>query len=192
MEDSLELIRFNKLFSKYQERFIRFACTYTRDNSVAEDIVMESFLYYWENKNKIEKELNIPAYILTIVKHKCLNYLQHIQVKENTSSLMREHLEWELNTRIATLKVFDPEVLFTDEIREIVNKSLMKLPNQTRRVFIMSRYDNKSYEFIAKELGITQKGVEYHINKALKLLRVSLKDYLLICFYFICDFNKLF
>jgi RNA polymerase sigma-70 factor (ECF subfamily) len=42
----------------------------------------------------------------------------------------------------------------------------------------MSRYENKSHKEIADLLNMTTKGVEYHINKATKVLRIALKDYL--------------
>lgn len=58
--------------------------------------------------------------------------------------------------------------LFTAEAQEIVNKTLASLPEQTRRIFIMSRYENKPYKEIAETLGMTTKGVEYHIAQALK------------------------
>lgn len=46
------------------------------------------------------------------------------------------------------------------------------------RIFIMSRYENKPYKEIAETLGMTTKGVEYHIAQALKKLHVNLKDYI--------------
>lgn len=42
----------------------------------------------------------------------------------------------------------------------------------------MSRFENKSGKEIAQTLGISVKGVDYHMNKALKELRAALKDYL--------------
>ncbi len=52
-----------------------------------------------------------------------------------------------------------------------------------RRIFIMSRFENKSGKEIADILGITVKGVDYHMGKALKALRISLKDYLPILYF---------
>ena len=46
-----DLASFNKFFTENQHRFIRFAWTYTRDEVVAEDIVMESLMAYWENRD---------------------------------------------------------------------------------------------------------------------------------------------
>jgi RNA polymerase sigma-70 factor (ECF subfamily) len=42
----------------------------------------------------------------------------------------------------------------------------------------MSRVEDKSNKEIAKKFGISVKGVDYHVAKALKVLRVTLKDYL--------------
>ena len=43
---------------------------------------------------------------------------------------------------------------------------------------------NKTVKEIADETNLTIKGVEYHITKALKALRINLKDYLPL-FYFL-------
>ena len=177
MENTTDLKAFNQLFTDYQGRFIRFANTYVRDIAVAEDFTIEALMYYWENRHSLEKDSNAPAYILTIIKNKCLNYLQPLQVREDVNEQLLNHAEWELNTRISTLEACDPDELFTAEAQEIVNKTLAVLPEQTRVVFIMSRYENKSHKTIAETLGITTKGVEYHISKALKKLHTNLKDY---------------
>lgn len=48
MNKNSELTAFNKLFSDYKERFVRFAYTYVRDQAVAEDFVIDSLIYYWK------------------------------------------------------------------------------------------------------------------------------------------------
>ena len=155
MEYSADLKAFNQLFADYQGRFIRFANIYVRDIAVAEDFTIEALMQYWENRNTLKADSNVPAYILTIIKNKCINYLQHIQVREDASEHLKNHAEWELNTRISTLEACNPEELFTAEAQEIVNKTLASLPEQTRRIFIMSRYENKPYKEIAETLGMT-------------------------------------
>ena len=85
---------------------------------------------------------------------------------------------WEISTRIATLENFEPSEVFTSDIQRLVDEALEKLPEQTRRAFTMSRYENKSHQEIATTLGITVKGVEFHISKATRLFREVLKDYL--------------
>lgn len=178
MELSDDLQIFNRLISDYQARFIRFANTYVRNLTVAEDFTMEALMYYWENRTSLGDNTNPPAYILTIIKHKCLNYLQHQQTHFDTTEQLMEHARWELSTRISTLRACEPDGLFTAEIQAIVNKTLSTLPEQTRRIFVMNRYQNMTQKKIAEALHITPKGVEFHMNKALKALRVALKDYM--------------
>ena len=49
---------------------------------------------------------------------------------------------------------------------------------------MLSRYENKSYKEIAVLMNITPKGVDFHINKALKMLQTNLKDYFPLFLYF--------
>ena len=78
----------------------------------------------------------------------------------------------------------DPEELFTTEIQQIIRTTLATFTEQTQLIFEMSRFDNKSNKEIADELGLSVKSIEYHITKVLKALRVSLKDYLPIFYFF--------
>lgn len=170
-------LSFSQLYEAYQPQFVRFANTYVRDYVVAEDVTTEALIYYWENRAGMKDETNVAAYILTVIKHKCLNYLRHVQIRDDYSASMQNYARWELNTRISTLEACEPNELFAAEIQEIVNRTLAALPEQTRKIFIQSRYENKSHKEIAEHFRISPKGVEFHINKALKALRISLKDY---------------
>lgn len=183
MKNASELTTFNQLFTEHKGRFIRFAQTYVRDMTVAEDIVIDSLVYYWENRQRLDNDTNIPAYVLTVVKHKCLNHLQQQQIHKDIEESIQSHVEWELSTRIATLEACNPNELFNAEAMEIVNRTLAKLPARTREIFIMSRMKEMSHKEIAARLDITPKGVEFHIGKALKDLRISLKDYLPVFIY---------
>ena len=63
--------------------------------------------------------------------------------------------------------------------------ALSKLPEKTRRVFIMRRFEEKSYREIASEMNMSVKGVEYHMNKATESLKKTLKDFLPLLIYLI-------
>ena len=103
-----DITSFNQLYKEFQRRFVRFANTYVRDLTTAEDITIEAMMYYWENRQSLSEDSNIPAYILTIIKNKCLNYLRHQQIHEEYSDKIKDYYEWELNTRIATLQACEP------------------------------------------------------------------------------------
>ena len=167
----------------YKGRFTHFARTYVDDEMTAEDIAVESLMYYWENRKTLDDHSNILAYILTVVKHKCLDHLRRMRTREDFVEYLQEYETRRLNLRIATLEACNPERIFSDELQSLVDKALASLPEQTRDVFIRSRYNNQSHKEIAEALGISTKTVEFHITKALKVLRVALKDYLPVFLY---------
>lgn len=173
-----DIAQFNSFFAENRQRFIQFAVTYIHDQTAAEDIFMESMMALWEKRHELTMDVNLHAYVLTAIKNKSLNYLRHAYtVKENSMSL-DDSLEWELSTQIATLEACDPQALFNREIQDIIDKVLADQSETTARIFMLSRYENKSYKEIAEMMGMTVKGVEFHISKVTKLLRIALKDYL--------------
>lgn len=178
MPTHIKSTSFDELYRLYKNRFIRFAQTYIRDTSLAEDFVIDAIIYYWENKERLEADCNIPAYILTTIKHKCLNHLHRVQIADEISEKLMNHSQWELELRIATLEACDPQEVFASEAQQIADKTIEQMSERTRQVFLMSRFENKSNKEIADSLGITLKTVEFHMTKALKDLKVALKDYL--------------
>jgi len=179
----LQIRQFNDIYEKYYRKAYRFSRMYVRNDQVAEDIAAESLIKVWETMKKeaVEKPL---ALLLTILKHKSLDYLRKQISREEVFEALAEWQQRELSIRISTLEGCNPDDIFSIEIQTILSRTLEELPEQTRKVFIMSRFEQKSGKEIAEVLGITVKGVDYHISKALKVLRISLKDYLPL-FYFL-------
>lgn len=177
--EKLEIQEFTRLFETYKEPFIRFAYSYIKDEDAAEDIFMDSMTFYWERRREISENTNISGYILSTIKHKCLNYLRHINIKTDAEAEILEANERIINFRISTLEACDPQELFQAEIQELIRKALEDLPELTRLILTKSRYDNKTNLEISKELEVSVKTVEYHISKALKHIKSVLKDYIL-------------
>lgn len=133
MRDLSDLKLFNELYTNYYTRFVRFANSYIRDLSASEDIVTESFMAYWEKRSELSADSNIQAYILTTIKNKCLNHLQHSELKNRTLTNMQDHALWELNLRISTLEACNPEELFSAEVQQIIKEALALLPEKHSR-----------------------------------------------------------
>ena len=170
---------FTTFFKDNQERFILFAYSYLRDRAEAEDVVMESMIALWENRENWEENSNMKAILLTIIKNKSLNHLAKQQTRLRVEDDLLNFGQRELDLRISTLQACDPNMIFDSEIQQIVNTALKKLPEQSRNIFILSRYQNTPNKMIAEKLGLSVKSVEFHITKVLKVLRLELKDYLI-------------
>ena len=171
----MDNISFSELYTQYYKRSFLFAKSYVRDEMAAEDIASESLIQLWETLKR--ETVNIPlALLTTILKNKALNYLKHQSVEWEAMENISDKLERDISYRIATLQACNPEEMFSSEITRILKDTLASLPEQTRRIFIMSRYEQMSVKEIAEKQQLTPKSVEYHITKSLKVLRVALKD----------------
>ena len=58
-----------------------------------------------------------------------------------------------------------------EELRRVYRRALLAMPRRTRRIFLMHRLKGMSYREIASELGVGEKGVEYHMMRALARCR---------------------
>lgn len=175
---------FNDCFSKHKDSFIRFACSYVRDREVAADIVYESFADVWESLQNGTSIDSLPAYTLGMIKFKCMNYLRHEQIKWRADDELKEFYTRQNEMNLFSLSTLEPSDFYSRELEHSLKKVLEEFSDQTRKVFILSRYDQLSNKEIASRLGISVKGVEFHISKALKLLRERLRDYLIVLLIF--------
>lgn len=176
-------INFNEVYTTYYRNAFLFAKSYVHDDLVAEDIVSEAIIYLWEVSKK-EEIKSIEALLITYLRHKSLNYLHHLQIREDAREILTAAGQRELEIRISTLEACDPQELLSEELRQRIISLINSLPERTREVFELNRLEEKTYQEISDQLGISVKGVEYHISKALKILRENLKDYYFLLFLY--------
>ncbi len=175
------VLSFSTLYTDYFRKSFLFAKSYVHDEVAAEDIASEVLLKMWTILKEEQTEFS-KLHLLTMLKNRSLDYLRHQLVVSEAMHQLTALQQRELEFRLSTLEACDPKEILSVEVERIMQQTLASLPRQTRRIFEMSRFDNKSNKEIANELGVSVKAVEYHITKTLKVLRVTLKDYLP-CYY---------
>ena len=173
----MESWNFSKLYTEYYKRAFLFAKSYVRDEMAAEDIASDALMRLWDalKAETVERPLALLTFIL---RNQSLNYLKHEAIHHEAMEQISEKRIRDVHYRIASLEACNPEEIFSSEITEILRKTLASLPEQTRRIFILSRFEQKSVKEISELMHLAPKSVEYHITKSLKALRVALKDYL--------------
>lgn len=112
------------------------------------------------------------------------------KLSADISDRIRSYAKWDQDVRIASLEACDPKQLFSQEIQQIVERTLAGLPVQTRRIFNMSRLDNLPQKEIARLCGVTVKGVEFHIGRALRGFAGNLEGLLSPFCVFVSEFLK--
>uniref|UniRef100_UPI0032179AFA RNA polymerase sigma-70 factor n=1 Tax=uncultured Draconibacterium sp. TaxID=1573823 RepID=UPI0032179AFA len=172
-------IAFAHIVDVYQERLLHFSFHYLNNLEMARDVVQDVFFIIWEDREKFYKVKNLSSWLFTLTKNQCLKRIERLKVSQNHLSKLQHK---NLNLIQDSLNQLDTSPLIFNEINSIIKQTLAKLPSQSKRIFEMSRFEDKKNREIAEELNISIKTVEAGITRALKLLRPALKHYLPIVF----------
>lgn len=180
MIQRMEMQEFDRLYGAYKPRFILIACSYLRDRSAAEDLVTDCFMHFWEKREEIVPTTdNIPAYILGMVRHKCIDALRTRQQHLLTHQQIYQLEMRSIRENLAALEECDlARILFRSEVEEIFRRRLAEMPELSAQIFIANRFENQTYQEIAQRYGISVRKVTREIQRCLKLLREDLGDYL--------------
>ncbi len=168
---------FGRIFSRCRPMYVKIANSYIHDDSAAEDIVNECFIRMWEKREELKTE-NYEAYAFKSIINRCLDHLRTLQTRTRIQKDIHESGNRMQFHEIQSLSSLNPESLFADEIEELVRRCLAGMPEITRKVFLASRLEEKTYGEISELYGIPVRQVTSHIQFALRSLRGALKDYL--------------
>ena len=179
-EQALQLLKddrnsFRNIFNEYFKPLCHLSLHYLEDNDEANEVVQAAFVKLWEIRHELNADSNLRNFLFTLVKNNCLNILKRRQI------LLKHHekIKWiEMHYQYESLASIGGDFLEYNELKEKIDISIQKLPEHCRIVFEMSRFDDLKNREIAEKLGVTQKTVEAHLTKALKILRNDLKEYL--------------
>ena len=176
--DQISAQEFGQLFMRYRDNFIAVARSYVRDEVVAEDIVAESFTNFWDSRSRIDIRTIPEAYILHMVKNRCLSYLRDRANRMRILQQMHEDSYKAIMAEIGVLGKDETGLIFQSDIAAIFQRLLATVPESTRDIFLASRFDNLTYNEIAEKYGVSPRKVKREIQHVLGIMRISLKDYL--------------
>jgi RNA polymerase sigma-70 factor, ECF subfamily len=166
---------FRSIFHEYYQPLYHLSQHYLEDKDEAKEVVQDAFLKLWEIRYNLNPDSNLRNFLFTLVKNNCLNILKRRQI------LLKHHekIRWiEMYYQYESLSRLGDDYLEFDELKDKIDLAIRNLPDHCRVVFEMSRFEELKNREIAEKLGVTQKTVEAHLTKALKILRSELKDYL--------------
>ncbi len=154
---------YKELFDRYWLKLYSAAKTRLHDDDEAKDCVQDIFLNIWSKRETLPLPISVKAYLLIALKNKILNILRQ---KLTIEKHLQNYLE-ELDTRVETA---DPELEF-HELEAIIEDEVSRMPEQMRRIFILSRDEGLSGAQIAEKLSISHQTVRNQISTSLKRLR---------------------
>lgn len=166
-------VTYRKLFRTYYANLLFYARRIVGEEE-AEDVVQDVFTELWHKKDSIEIGGQIQAFLYRAVYTRALNVLKHREVKDSYEALMQEIHQ----KRLDFYKPDNNDVIKrmeNAELRKEIAGAINELPDKCKVVFKLSYLHDMKNKEIAEALGISQRTVESHMYKALKLLRGRLE-----------------
>jgi RNA polymerase sigma-70 factor (family 1) len=152
------------------------ACNRVRSEEAAKELIQEIFVNLWLKRKDLEIN-TFSSYIFSSLKYATIDYIRSQCVREKyINEIVKANTPFDNSTenRIAL-----------NELNEHIEKGIKNLPQKCRLVFTLKRDENYSLKQISEQLNISQKTVENHITKAIKLLKVDLRDFIMVLVIFI-------
>ena len=179
----------NNAYKYIYEHYFPFLCSvadgYIDDDTVSKYLVVELITNIWEKHITLEINTNLRQYLIRAIRNRCVDYLQSERMRHEIpfSNLSNSNDESDENecissSSLSTIADSPLDVLLEKELEEKIKQAIDNLPEIYRKIFMMSRYEEKSIEQISKESNISVNTVKYHIKNSLRLLREDLKNYL--------------
>ncbi|MBR2199376.1 MAG: RNA polymerase sigma-70 factor [Bacteroidales bacterium] len=152
---------FETLFKQNFVAVTAYCNKYVRDTEEAKDLAHRAFMKVWEKREAVPEGSNVKALTYRIAHNLSINYI-------------RDHKKFCDEEELQTVESENSDAdndIKAAELEAAVIDTINHMPEKSKKVFLMSRYDQLSYNDIAGQLGVSIKTVEAHISAALKLLR---------------------
>ncbi len=157
----IDVKTFETLFKQNFVAVTAYCNKYVRDTEEAKDLAHRAFMKVWEKREAVPEGSNVKALTYRIAHNLSINYIRDHKKFCDEEEL--QTVESENSDADTDIKAAELEAAVIDTINH--------LPEKSKKVFLMSRYDQLSNNDIAGKLGVSIKTVEAHITTALKLLR---------------------
>jgi RNA polymerase sigma-70 factor, ECF subfamily len=162
---------FDSLFRELYPPLLNFALRIIRSIPDAEETVQDAFINLWKNRDKIGIRGSLKSYLYQSVHNLALNKLEHFKTNKFLPDKSRVDLvQLEKIGDVYTLNDNLIEMIESNDTELIISKTIDKLPGKCREIFMLSRFDDLSYEEISKRFNISENTVRVQIFRALKVI----------------------
>lgn len=173
---------FCKLFEEFKGKVYSYSCYFTHSPVTAEEITQDVFMKIWAGRESIAGIENIEAWISTITRNLCFNYLKKIALDKRLFRAMA-------NKEAVSEENVDQYILYKDQL-SLLGEALAQLSPQQKLIFSLNRDQGLKNEEIARQLNISPNTVKTHMVSALRKIRRFLKTHPASIIFLVCFLLK--
>lgn len=166
---------FTALYHRYKDRVATNLFALLKDDMLVEDTLQELFFRVWERRASIDPRQPIRGYLFTVAANLAHDHFRKLARDQRLADAF-------LQTVLAHQQ--HPDTPYRQELDEVLYCVIDQLPPQRKRVFLLCKFESKSYQEVSQLLGISVDAVKDHITKANRFLKTHYPKTLPIVGYF--------
>lgn len=152
--------QFDTIMEEHSRYLIRIAYLYVKDWGIAEDIVQDVFVTYFQKGEQFRQEASLKTYLTKITANRAKDYLRSWKHKKDVL----------FETIFAQVGSADDSLVQKEELAEL-ERNLFKLPLKYREPLILYYYDEQSIADIASYLSLNENTVKTRLRRAKQQLK---------------------
>ena len=156
---------FTQIYEAYADRLYSFVLKQLKNRSLTQDIVQDTFLRLWDNRNQLNSFGNLQAF------RKQVNELQFEDFMEYCENQATD--------------VSPEDILLYDEFLQQLQQSKKVLSQREHEIYELSREKHIPIKQIAEQLDLSEQTVKNYLTSALKILRSEMMKYNILFIFFL-------
>jgi len=156
---------FSQKVMVYSGKFYRYSYKILGNKDDAHDTVQDLYVKLWTIRENLNSISNIEAFATTIVRNLCIDRLKKIKSTVlDSGCLVKLSVVTENNDSEDDVEEVDVKI-------DLVRRVLKKLPEMQQKIFLMRDFEEKEYDTISNELGISEENLRVMLSRARKKIR---------------------
>jgi RNA polymerase sigma-70 factor (family 1) len=157
---------FRQIFHHYNRMLQPFVVKLTHSDHAAEEVLQEVFLKLWLHRERLSQIDNPRAYIIRIVSNESMNYLRGLAKDNRLFEKIR------FSAAESPFRDSPEQFLSYRETERRIHEAIEQLPVACKKIYRMSREQDKRIPEIAAELQLSNSTVKNQLVKALKIIKL--------------------
>lgn len=160
-------LSFDFFYKQYSQQIYRKLKKMVKIEFLAEELMQDVFIKVWDKRSLIDPTKSFKSYLFTIAQNLVYDHYRRV----GREAKLQQEIKQEFIEEYLHLD----EGLILKETQDLLEMAINALPAQQQTVFRLCKIENKSYQQVSQQLGISISTVNGHIVRASK----SVKTYLL-------------